>query len=116
MLYASGVVVEGDDAVSVRASEAVDDGAGFGGLLQLGLLQDFEFSGLEHLVGRFHGSNHMPIEIPTKPDTCTDLKPDGVPRRSRTRFRGEAGHFQRRPCGSYMMISEPRFELQEVLC
>src|ERR1700726_1858724 len=38
----------------------------------------------------------MPVStclgISTKPDACTDLKPDSVPRRSRTAFRGEAGH------------------------
>jgi hypothetical protein len=29
------------------------------------------------------------LGIPTKPDACTDLKPDTVPRRSRTTFRHE---------------------------
>jgi hypothetical protein len=31
------------------------------------------------------------VRIPTKPDTYSNLKPDAVPRRSRTAFRFEAG-------------------------
>ena len=58
----------------------------------------------------------LTVGIPTKPDACTDLKPDSVPRRSRTPFRHEAGHFQRRPCGSWSMISEPGFGVQGVRC
>ena len=52
------------------------------------------------------------LGIPTKPDADSDLKPDSVPRRSRTPFRHEAGHFRRRPCGSWRMISDPQFAMQ----
>ena len=53
-----------------------------------------------------------PVRIPTKPDADSDLKPDSIPRRSRTLFRSEAGHFQRGPCGSWRMISEPQIAVQ----
>jgi hypothetical protein len=75
-------------------------------------------------LGRIQRSRYVAIcqifdhkmGIPTKPDACTDWKPDSVPRRSRTPFRREAGHFQRRPCGSWIMISEPGFEVQGFVC